>query len=193
MDPNRIGLQLLLKEINWEPKPNRPMRNWFILVFSRSLTKLQAPRTVTHPQIPYKLIWTKRNRLPKAVYSLPKHTGGIWLRLCFSHLKAISKDHPGAPHMQREHSELGCLSGCHIVQPAPDLTAMLRDWLLTFKSVTIISTAREEAVRSGTTVKTRNKFSAHFHFYAAFTELLLQTNYCDSLSDDSQFRQREDA
>lgn len=70
---------------------------------------------------------------------------------------------------------------------------MLRDWLLTFQSVTIIYMAREEAVHSGTAVETLDTFSSHFHFYATFAELLLQTNYCNFSQMIANFQPREDS
>lgn len=193
MDPNRIGLQLLLKEINREPKPNRPMRNRFILVFSRSLTNPKLPEPWPTPRSLTNWSELKAIAFPRLRTAFPSTQVGFDCGPASCSWKLFLRSIQVRLAAERRLSELGLLSCCHILEPSPDLTAMLRDWLLTFKSVTIISTAREEAVRSGTTVKTPNKFSAHFHFYAAFTELLLQTNYCDRLSNDSQFRRREDS
>lgn len=82
-----------------------------------------------------------------------------------------AKNHAGVPDIQQSCPGPRHLLCCHILQASPDLTAMLRDWLLTFQSVTIIYMAREEAVHSGTAVETLDTFSSHFHFYATFTEL----------------------
>lgn len=124
MNPNRFGLQPLSKDI----KDSLP----------ENLYQAQTLHSIIQPSVPLKI------SLNLNIETFLEYRNLLWLQFIFSQLKPTSGNHATTPYLRPHYPELSDCLICCLLQPSPDQTATLRDWLLTFKSLTIIYIPRKE-------------------------------------------------